>query len=96
MSCRAGQPGDQDIPLGPLHRRIRAVDRDMVGGGRYGQRSCEPHPKGRTHGSTGQARDVKLLLGNPEPSTHGTKLPNQDVMLSERADMMQIAQFGRA
>ena len=26
----------------------------------------------RTHGSTDQACDVKILLANPEPSTHGT------------------------
>jgi hypothetical protein len=28
---------------------------------------------GRTHGCTDQACDVKILLANPEPSTHGTK-----------------------
>jgi hypothetical protein len=28
--------------------------------------------KGRTHGSTDQACDVKISLANPEPSTHGT------------------------
>src|SRR6266536_729519 len=27
---------------------------------------------GRTHGRTDQARDVKILLANPEPSTQGT------------------------
>jgi hypothetical protein len=30
-------------------------------------------PKGRTHGSTDQACDVKKALANSEPSTHGTK-----------------------
>ena len=30
---------------------------------------------GRTHGCTDQRRDVKILLANSEPSTHGTK-PN--------------------
>src|SRR4051795_10397396 len=33
---------------------MRAFDRDLIGGGHYGQRSCEPHPKGRTHGCTDQ------------------------------------------
>jgi hypothetical protein len=28
--------------------------------------------KGRTHGCTDQACDAKILLANPEPSTHGT------------------------
>ena len=27
---------------------------------------------GRTHGCTDQQRDVKILLANSEPSTHGT------------------------
>jgi hypothetical protein len=29
----------------PSHRRMRAVDRDLIRGGHYGQRSCEPHLK---------------------------------------------------
>jgi hypothetical protein len=27
----------------PLHCRMRAYDRDLIRGGHYGQRSCEPH-----------------------------------------------------
>jgi len=27
----------------PLHSRMRAFDRDLIRGGHYGQRSCEPH-----------------------------------------------------
>jgi hypothetical protein len=34
---------------------------------------------GRTHGCTDQACDVKILLANPEPSTHGTEPPNPNV-----------------
>src|SRR5262249_5555435 len=30
---------------------MRAFDRDLIRGGHYGQRSCEPHT-GRTHGCT--------------------------------------------
>src|SRR6476469_8816805 len=33
---------------------MRVFDRDLIRGGHYGQRSCEPHPKGRTHGCTDQ------------------------------------------
>ena len=29
----------------PLHRRMRVIDRDLIRGGHYGQRSCEPHLK---------------------------------------------------
>jgi hypothetical protein len=32
---------DQDNPLS-AHCRMRAVDRDLIRGGHYGQRSCEP------------------------------------------------------
>jgi hypothetical protein len=53
---------------------MRVSDRDLIRGGHYGQRSCEPHPIGRTHGCTDQRRYVEILLDNPEPSTHGTKL----------------------
>jgi hypothetical protein len=29
----------------PLHCRMRGIDRDLIRGGHYGQRSCEPHRK---------------------------------------------------
>jgi hypothetical protein len=29
----------------PLHCRMRGFDRDLIRGGHYGQRSCEPHEK---------------------------------------------------
>lgn len=35
--------------------------------------------KGRTHGCSDQACSVKILLANPEPSTHDPKLPFWDV-----------------
>jgi hypothetical protein len=48
---------------------------------------------GRTHGCTDQACDVKILLANPEPSTHGPKLPIQNVRFpvanGGKADMSQ-------
>src|SRR5258705_11396134 len=40
---RAGRSGDQDNPLVPAHCRMRVYDRDLIRGGHYGQRSCEPH-----------------------------------------------------
>src|SRR5882757_2849610 len=30
-------------PLVPAHCRMRVYDRDLIRGGHYGQRSCEPH-----------------------------------------------------
>src|SRR5689334_9664903 len=52
---------------------MRGFDRDLIRGKHYGPRSCEPHLKGRTHGCTDQVCYAKILLANPEPSTHGTK-----------------------
>src|ERR1700685_4323435 len=37
--------GDQDNPLGSKHCQMRAFDWDLIRGGHYGQRSCEPHLK---------------------------------------------------
>src|SRR5215467_2503038 len=39
---------------------------------------------GRTHGCTDQPADVKKSLANSEPSTHGTKRTNRDVLLFGR------------
>ena len=45
------------------------------------------------------AANVKKVLANPEPSTHGTKLPIRDIRYPVanrgRPDMVPIAQFGR-
>ena len=37
---------------------MRPFDRDLIRGGHYGQRSCEPHLKGRTHGCTDQGCEI--------------------------------------
>ena len=74
-TARNAEPVDPAIRTTHLcHRidRMRVVDRDLIRGGHYGQRSCEPHLKGRTHGCTDQAANVKKVLANSEPSTHGT------------------------
>src|SRR6201986_3321307 len=68
---------------------MRAFDRDLIRGGHYGQRSWEPHQIGRTHGCTDQQSNVKILLANSEPSTHGTSrhfagLQNWVVIRAER------------
>src|SRR5262249_21614295 len=56
----------------PPHDRMRAFDRDLIRGGHYGQRSCEPRLKAEHMAAPTVACDVKILLANPEPSTHGT------------------------
>jgi hypothetical protein len=50
---------------------MRAIDRDLIRGGHYGQRSCEPHLKAEHMAAPTKAANVKKILANPEPSTHG-------------------------
>ena len=50
---------------------MRAVDRDLIRGGHYGQRSCEPHSKAEHMAAPTNAALVKKVLANSEPSTHG-------------------------
>jgi hypothetical protein len=38
----------------PQHHRMRVVDRDLIRGGHYGQRSCEPHTQAEHMGATDQ------------------------------------------
>jgi hypothetical protein len=52
--------------------RMRANDRDLIRGGHYGQRSCEPHLKAEHMAAPTNADYVKKVLANSEPSTHGT------------------------
>jgi hypothetical protein len=58
---------------------MRAFDRDLIRGGHYGQRSCEPHPKAEHMAAPTNAAYVKKALANPEPSTHGPTLPIRNV-----------------
>ena len=50
---------------------MRPIDRDLIRGGHYDPAVMRAALKGRTHGCTDQACDVKILLANSEPSTHG-------------------------
>ncbi|KAG0505793.1 MAG: hypothetical protein Udaeo_08480 [Candidatus Udaeobacter sp.] len=52
---------------------MRVFDRDLIRGGHYGQRSCEPHLKAEHMAAPTNAANVKKALANSEPSTHGTK-----------------------
>ena len=51
---------------------MRAFDRDLIRGGHYGQRSCEPHLKAEHMAAPTNAAHVKKVLANSEPSTHGS------------------------
>ena len=63
----------------PAHCRMRVFDRDLIRGGHYGQRSCEPHLKAEHMAAPTNAANVKKALANSEPSTHGTKPASKSV-----------------
>ena len=52
---------------------MRAFDRDLIRGGHYGQRSCEPHQQAEHMAAPTKPVTWKILLANSEPSTHGTR-----------------------
>ena len=57
----------------PAHCRMRASDRDLIRGGHYGQRPGVPHKQAEHMAAPTNAANVKKVLANSEPSTHGTK-----------------------
>jgi hypothetical protein len=46
---------------------MRAFDRDLIRGGHYGQRSCEPHLKAEHMAAPTNPANVKKALANSEP-----------------------------
>jgi len=52
---------------------MRAFDRDLIRGGHYGQRSCEPRKQAEHMAAPTNPANVKKALANSEPSTHGTE-----------------------
>jgi len=50
---------------------MREVDRDLIRGGHYGQRSCEPQKQAERMGAPINTAYAKKVLANSEPSTHG-------------------------
>ena len=63
---------------------MRAFGRDLIRGGHYGQRSCEPHLKAEHMAAPTNAAYVKKALANSEPSTHGTFETSTGVQLHGR------------
>jgi hypothetical protein len=51
---------------------MRAIDRDLIRGGHYGQRPRVPYSKAEHMAAPTNAANVKKSLANSEPSTHGT------------------------
>src|SRR6476620_11257983 len=57
---------------------MRAIDRDLIRGGHYGHRPRVPHSKAEHMAAPTNAANVKKVLANSEPSTHGTSQTNGD------------------
>jgi len=52
---------------------MRASERDLIRGGHYGQRPRVLHSKAEHMAAPTNAANVKKVLANSGPSTHGTK-----------------------
>jgi len=86
----------------PLHSRMRAFDRDLIRGGHYGQRSCEPHKQAEHMAAPTKPAGVKKVLANPEPSTHGHFCDIATLRMDSRfrcksgraADVAAMTEFG--
>ena len=74
----------------PAHHRMRAIDRDLIRGGHYGQRPRVPRLKAEHMAAPTNAAYVKKILANSEPSTHGTertcRAPHKMSAFAGRAD----------
>ena len=68
----------------PAHCRMRAFDRDLIRGGHYGQRSCEPHSKAEHMAAPTNADYVKKVLANSEVAV-GTEISLRPPHRSRRA-----------
>jgi hypothetical protein len=53
---------------------MRAIDRDLIRGAHYGQRSCEPQKQAEHMGEPTNAANVKKAFANWEPFIHGSKM----------------------
>jgi len=68
----------------PAHRRMRAFDRDLIRGGHYGQRSCEPHLQAEHMAAPTNAAYAKKALANSEVAV-GTEISLRPPHRSRRA-----------
>src|SRR5436309_12658930 len=63
---------------------MRVFDRDLIRGGHYGQRSCEPHLKAEHMAAPTNAAYVKKVLANSEVAV-GTEISLRPPHRSRRA-----------
>jgi hypothetical protein len=70
--------------MGQSINRMRAIDRDLIREGHYGQRSCEPHKQAEHMAAPTNAANVKNVLANSEVAV-GTEISLRPPHRSRRA-----------
>jgi hypothetical protein len=70
---------------------MRAFDRDLIRGGHYGQRSCEPHQQAEHMAAPTNAAFVKKVLANSEPSTQHASRAIECPLLGEKRTSQECA-----
>jgi hypothetical protein len=72
---------------------MRVIERDLIRGGHYGQRPCEPRLKAEHMAAPTNAANLKKALANSEPSTHGPSRHslrrNSSVIVGSIADIVR-------
>jgi hypothetical protein len=80
------------------HSIVECVLLTLIRGGHYGQRSCVPRKQAEHMAAPTQCCNVKILLANPEPSTHGPTRTSGEVCycaaISGTANLRRIVLFG--
>jgi hypothetical protein len=61
---------------------MRPIDRDLIRGGHYGQRSSEPHLKAEHMAAPTNAALVKKVLANSEPFSNRISAVKSSLRLS--------------
>jgi hypothetical protein len=68
------------LPVSPIRRH--SFDRDLIRGGPYGQRSCEPHLKAEHMAAPTKADGYKVVQMVPKGEV--TTVPKYDEMLAHK------------
>ena len=70
---------------------MRPIDRDLIRGGHYGQRSCEPHQQAEHMAAPTNAALVKKVLANSEPSGRLRECERFNSIITKRARTQKYA-----
>jgi hypothetical protein len=60
---------------------MRPIDRDLIRGGHYGQRSCEPRSEAEHMAAPTNAALVQKVLANPEPFSNRISIVKSSLLV---------------